>query len=370
MIYQICITQECNFACVYCFEKQKNYKEHLTIEKIRENCDFIIRDSYTKQEKIIVNISGGEPLIRFDLVKYVIEYLVDKIKDIHFEISTNAMLLSDKIVTYLNKNNISLYIGFDGIAKSQNLNRKTVLLEDSFSIVYTNIKKLFERQDLHFESIILNMVISYNNVKNMYKNYNFLLKISNYNNVSINPVYEEIWNKKYLKLYRKGLRKINKLYLKLILLKNGVFSLQITDKYVHKIISNNKAYPSVELCGAGNTSVSIMTDGTLLPCGDMVYTCKDYEDLIIGSVKTGIDTNYLTKFRNNIKFDLECCNQCDFLYKCIFCPALNKRVTNDINIIPYQVCELNKIHILESEYFISKFYKKSRDIFKVKYGLD
>lgn len=370
MIYQICITQECNLSCTYCFEKQKDYKEHITIKMLKENCDFIIKDSASRQERIIINISGGEPLIRFDLVKYIIEYLIDKISDIHFEISTNAMLISDEIVSYLNRNFISLYIGFDGIEKCQNRNRKTLLGEGSFSIVYPNLKRLFKRHDLQFENIVINMVISYNSVRSMYKNYVFLLKLSNYRNVSINPVYEEIWGEKYLILYRKELRKINKFYLKLLISKKGLFSLQITDKYVHKIIFNNTSYPPEQLCGAGNSSVAIMTDGTLLPCGDMIYSCKDYQELIIGSVQTGINKTTLKRFRHNIKYDLDCCDKCDFLHKCFFCPALNKRISKDKNIIPYQVCELNKIHVFESEYFITELYKKNSDIFRIKYGLD
>lgn len=371
MIYQFCITQECNLSCRYCFEKEKDYKSYLSKENAKEYCDFIIRDYGKKQESLIINITGGEPLIRFDLVQFIIEYLTNNIhsSNIHFEISTNAMLLTEKIISYLNKKNISLYIGFDGKKKSQNKNRKTVNHEDSYRFIYKNLKNLFEKKELYFENININMVVLPNNVKKMYKNFLFILKLSKYRDISINPVYEESWSSRYLKYFKKELRKINKIYLKVLFKKNKKFSFLLVDKQVGKIISNNKQIPSIDTCGAGKSLLSISIDGSLYPCGDMIYAMNNQNNYVIGNTKNGVNENLIKNFRCSIKYKLECCKECDFIYKCNFCPVINKRVLNDFNEIPYQVCELNKVIIVETESFIDKFYKRDRELFNYKYSI-
>ncbi|MDR0556485.1 MAG: hypothetical protein LBG43_01240 [Treponema sp.] len=40
-----------------------------------------------------------------------------------FEISTNASLLTDGLIAFFEENNVSLFIGYDGISASQKQNR-------------------------------------------------------------------------------------------------------------------------------------------------------------------------------------------------------------------------------------------------------
>lgn len=121
----------CNFNCRYCFAKggesysdsKKNF-EKLDIEKTL-NCFFNIFSDISRYR--IDFVSGGEPLLYFDAIKYTIEYAerfqINSGKRVQIWLCTNGSLLTKEIVHYLNKHNVSIGISIDGDELSHNANR-------------------------------------------------------------------------------------------------------------------------------------------------------------------------------------------------------------------------------------------------------
>ncbi len=119
------VTEKCNLQCKYCvysncydghtkrFGKDMPAKDAITI------IDFVCgnTEKYNVGSlKIDLGFYGGEPLIRFAFIKEVIEYT--KNRWAHFALSvhmtTNATLLTEEIMNYLDENNIKLLISLDG----------------------------------------------------------------------------------------------------------------------------------------------------------------------------------------------------------------------------------------------------------------
>lgn len=376
MNYQISITQKCNLKCTYCYEKNKNYKDFMDIERIKDVCDFIINDFRSRKknnQSLGVNITGGEPLLHFEKVQFLITYIEDLAKNnllpnVHFEISTNATLFNEENLKFLNRNNISLFIGVDGLEESQNLSRKTIKNKGSFDLVCKKIKLLLSMKKIQFENIILNMVVTPENVKYMSKNYKFLLHLSQEREISINPALEENWTKKTIKKYQKELRKVNKEYSKLLVKKNGNYSFLLVDKQANLILANNHKPYTMSACGAGRDSITITTNGEIIPCGGFLYASEESELLTIGSITSPIDEKKISAFRDSINFDLKTCLKCAFLYKCIYyCPANNLKTTGDMNKTSFSICEINKANIIETEFFLNHLYKKNPKLLISKY---
>lgn len=114
------LTDDCNFNCQYCYKpKSKKYMESSTIEK------GLIFFLPWLTEDFFLNFYGGEPLLAFDLIKKAAALLKNN-KDfgerISYSITTNGSLLTKETIRFLEENEFSVELSFDGLA--QDVSRK------------------------------------------------------------------------------------------------------------------------------------------------------------------------------------------------------------------------------------------------------
>lgn len=141
------LTDECNLNCKYCFETKKN-KKSMDLKTAKKAVDFLIRHSPHNEVKVI--FFGGEPLMKYPLIKEIVNYGEQAIKKaagkkIRFSISTNGTLLNDMMINYLCEHNIGILISFDG--KTHASFRATKDDYPTHILVHNNIKKLVNRID-------------------------------------------------------------------------------------------------------------------------------------------------------------------------------------------------------------------------------
>lgn len=116
------LTGACNICCDYCYDYEKSrWQANLNLDRIKETADKLLE----KQESISVVFHGGEPLLRFNLIEETVNYLNEQKKPVRFSIQTNAALLNDHIVSFLEKNNFSVGLSIDGHTETANKLRKT-----------------------------------------------------------------------------------------------------------------------------------------------------------------------------------------------------------------------------------------------------
>lgn len=137
------VTEACNLRCTYCaygefyegYEPRQN--SNLSFEKAKAIVDMVM--PYCKAQNSAVHISfyGGEPLLRFDLIKEVIEYVRSVNVTATYSMTTNAMLL-DRYIDFLIENKFDLLLSLDG-NKSHNSFRIQSNGEESFDKVFANI---------------------------------------------------------------------------------------------------------------------------------------------------------------------------------------------------------------------------------------
>jgi uncharacterized protein len=133
------LSEQCNLACKYCFlgnadiEAPKVTKYPMSHETADKALAFFARQtredmSQFNDEKEII-FYGGEPLVNFDTLKYVVErsryyqeqhLLGPKLK---FSMITNGTLLNEEIVQFLIDHKINVSISIDGADEAKNSNR-------------------------------------------------------------------------------------------------------------------------------------------------------------------------------------------------------------------------------------------------------
>lgn len=100
------------------------------------------------QRDLHVNLMGGEPLLRFDLIQKIVPYAKLRArqigKNVHFGCTTNCTLLTDKILAFWKRFGMGFHCSIDGIPELQNLNRLFVNGKGSAEVVERNVRKILD----------------------------------------------------------------------------------------------------------------------------------------------------------------------------------------------------------------------------------
>ncbi|MBS1266520.1 MAG: hypothetical protein MAG795_00487 [Candidatus Woesearchaeota archaeon] len=139
-------TLRCNQVCVYCHAASRKMDAKncdMDEETLKRTVDFIFKTSSTH---ITIEFQGGEPLVRFDLVKKFYEYATEKNKkykkDLKFALVTNLTLMDDEKLKYLRKNLIAICTSLDGPKYVHDKNRMMIGGGGSYDKVAKWIKKI------------------------------------------------------------------------------------------------------------------------------------------------------------------------------------------------------------------------------------
>ncbi len=114
------VAHDCNLRCRYCFGKTGNFgmaRELMPLKVAKAAIDFLLDESGPRRN-LNVDFFGGEPLLNFDVVKATIEYCDEKAKalgkHVDFTVTTNCVLLDDKVASFLNERNALVVLSLDG----------------------------------------------------------------------------------------------------------------------------------------------------------------------------------------------------------------------------------------------------------------
>ena len=136
-ICKLVLTYSCNLNCTYCFEKYKTNdpSKHMSLDAAKD----VISKEIASIERtgnfdgLAINLFGGEPLLRFKMIKSFCEWLWELDTKVKYTVSITSngtLLTADKRDWFRrHKDKISLRLSIDGNSSTQLLNRG-VSLED------------------------------------------------------------------------------------------------------------------------------------------------------------------------------------------------------------------------------------------------
>jgi len=147
-------TSACNLACRYCYNRFEETRESfearmaLSEEHILKALTTLGRLSGTAKELEILFI-GGEPLLRFDLIKYaaVVRATIPELagKNVRIFLITNGTLLDRDIMDFCSSRNIHIKLSIDGDRKRHDMNRSFPDGRGTYSEVFSKLPDYFHR---------------------------------------------------------------------------------------------------------------------------------------------------------------------------------------------------------------------------------
>lgn len=295
-------TSNCNFRCVYCYEKNSIRTRDMTPE-IEDAILSFIEKFKDKIDSLTIAWYGGEPLLRFDIVERLSRKIIKICKEnniMYFSsIVTNGYLLTPEIAKKLNEYKIDkIQITLDGIKE-----------------IHDKRRILSNRQGT-FDKIISNLI----ECKNILKSVSLRINIDNSNFDSVNQLYDYFKENDLLDFivpYLGHVKCTNECYNNETCISLEKFS---EESYNFKIYSDRELgayYPFLltNVCGADSLySFVIDSDGKLYKCWDEI----GIESRQVGDILQDININMLNINYMTVDATLnEECSKCKYLPICM-----------------------------------------------------
>jgi len=306
------LTGACNLGCSYCFANRlpPRHMSRRTGERVVEWLFENSRDG--KEDPLILSFFGGEPLLRFSILRCMVEFS-DRLSDrygkrIVFSVTTNGTLITGEILDFLEARQIAVLFSVDGDRRTNDMHRNFKNGSSAAETIYAGARSVLER----FPKVAARMTVTRDNLHRLADNIRFLHRLG-FRFISPCPALETITGHKAWEEFDRQCRRAaeyvirNALdgdYLHLHFLDNGI------DQLVHK--------RAVDVaCGAGKTIVGIDTNGDIYPCHRFVsYAPNDGKRFRLGNIHDGIDPVRALPFRRYDRSNVLGCYT-----RCRECPA-------------------------------------------------
>ena len=341
------IIHACNLRCKYCFADEGEYNGHkgkMSLETAKKAIDYVVKRSGPRRN-IEIDLFGGEPTMMMDTIKEIIAYARENEakwnKKIRFTMTTNATLLTDEMMDYMDKELENIILSIDGRKEVNDKVRIRFDGKGSYDQILPNIKKMVAKRDKTKAHTVRGTFTREN--LDFYEDVKMMVD-EGFREISIEPVVLEDGHP--LALRREDLPKIfesyDKLYDELVQKKAEGKEFNF---YHFKVDLNGGpcVYKRISGCGAGFEYVAITPQGEVYPCHQFVGK----EEYKLGSIYDDTyDAELGKKFKKAHIYNKPKCRNCWARFYCSGgCQANNIAFNNDIN-NPYDIgCEMQKKRI-------------------------
>ena len=334
------VTTACNMHCVYCQANNgfSSSSLYMTKELAQKAVDIALQ---SPAENLTFEFQGGEPLLNFDVVKFIVEYSEEHKgnHNIQYNVVTNLTLITDEIIDFFKEYEFGISTSIDGPSCLHNENRPFKNGAGTFEQVEKAIKIIREKE-LHIGAIQTTTKASLAYPKEIVQTYKnlgfesvFLRPLTPLGKATLN------WDKigytaeEFLGFYTKALEEIIK-----INQEGHFFKEDHATILLSKIDGRFVNYMELRSpCGAGIGQLAYFANGEIFTCdeGRMLYEMGD------SSFKLGnVNDNTYTEIINNGVCKSVCAssilesipNCCDCVYQpyCGTCPVVNYAKSQDI----------------------------------------
>lgn len=335
------LTNSCNMCCVYCQAQDsgQEFKGLMTKETAKKAVDIALQ---SPSENLTFEFQGGEPLINFEMIKYIVEYTnsVNENKKVYFTVVSNTLLLTDEMILFFEQNHITVSTSLDGDKETHNSNRPKKIGGGTYEDVCKNLQRLRNRniEVGAIQTTTKNSLVKADEILEAYLNMGL-------QHVFIRPLTplgyaKEHWDEigytadEFICFYKEVLKKIIELNKKGIPIVEGHAII-----FLRKILCQS-ADNYMELrspCGAAIGQVAYYYDGNIYTCdeGRMLAEMGNVE-FCLGNVNSSsyndIIENDICKItcQASVLEGLPGCSDCVYMPYCGVCPVINYAMEENI----------------------------------------
>ena len=323
------LTEQCNMRCKYCFMTRGSGR--MSAEVAQAAVDYLLQEC---GDYATVTFFGGEPLLEFDLLKHITEYIRKKSSfPVSLDVVTNGTLLTEEFLEYADNNDIQVGISYDGLLNDSN--RVNENMEPVLDIAHC-------KEAISKYGILSASVIDVNNVGIWHENVLHLRSLG-FKNMNFFIDYSSPWTDEHVDIMRREFFKIADTYIKWIKDDDKVLIGKIDDMVKACLGKFGLSKMRVRR----DLVYSVAVNGDVYPYASAVGNNK----LCLGNVVTGMNQPLLNKV-NNLGF-VKGCEKCPINDACV--AAKGNNITDEIEPFAYAIaCHGYKISFDAANYVLNK----------------
>ncbi|GAB4031550.1 MAG: hypothetical protein Fur0012_08880 [Elusimicrobiota bacterium] len=202
---KLALTSSCTLNCNHCrIDKSSGLNMDFKMAKAGVDLLFSTPGDFKRLE-----LYGGEPFLRFPLLKKISSYAREKSaktgKNLSLSVATNATFLDDKALSWIKESQANISVSFSGSKESHDYNRKFVSGEGSHSLVLKNVNKLFEK--IGPDYLVCLYCVDGAFSKKMKRDFELILK-SGFRMINVECVSGRGWSSENYSAFEKGFKSI------------------------------------------------------------------------------------------------------------------------------------------------------------------
>lgn len=321
-ICSLIITHQCNLNCRYCYESFKSNKS-MAIDLAKEivEREFATAGDY---EGVVIEFMGGEPMIQFDLLREIAEWIWANPwpKPYVFSTSTNGTLFTVESKSWFHQHasRFSVGLSLDGTPAMQETNR---------GCSFRDIDLDFFRVNWPEQGV--KMTVSCETLTSLASGIIHLQERGF--TVHANLGYGMPWSDSHHEEFSRQLRILGEYYLQ----HPDMPRVLLMDLKLEMVLDDT--HPVQNFCGTGTHMHIYDVDGTL-------YPCHMFTPLVMSQAQC--DLARKLDFTNSEKLVDPKCWKCSGRDLCPTCYGFNFKLSGDPAIRDLALCKLFKVQLLEN----------------------
>jgi uncharacterized protein len=336
------ITEKCNLRCKYCvysgtYYYERSHSNRSMGEKIIEKAlNFYFNNELYNADIKCISFYGGEPLLEFEKIKNIGEYVSKNFKNkSSFSMTTNGTLLNEEIIKFLIKYSFFLLISLDGPSEIHDKYRVTADGKTTFGKIINNLRLIKKLSPEYYQSKVSFSVtippnVSPIKIDEFFENFDIVKE------KDLQVSYIVPWDTEFFKIfgnydsmYYKEIEELREKYIKNRINNKEPSSLQkaLFEKILITIHKRNinvlrDIAPANGICIPGQRKVFVSIDGKFFPCERI----GEFRNFNIGDIERGLDLQKVKNLIENYILNSEKeCLSCWAVRLCDLCYVSTKR---------------------------------------------